>query len=98
MGIAKNRKVSIDGREYVQVQKLQIPDQRLVVHLKQFGRVKVFQKTFKNEGESTTLCIYLTWMSSFLHSRTSNDCIQFIEGLSATTGLLSKSVALKDLW
>lgn len=55
VGIAKNRKVSIDGREYVQVQQLQIPESGLVVRLKQFGRVKVFQKTFKNEGATKNL-------------------------------------------
>jgi uncharacterized protein YlbG (UPF0298 family) len=49
MGVAKNRKVSINGQEYVQLQKLDIPEQGLVVYLKKFGQVKVFQKTFKNE-------------------------------------------------
>lgn len=51
MGIAKNRTVSIKPGEYTQVQNLEIPETGLMVHLKKFGRVKVFQKTFKNAGE-----------------------------------------------
>ncbi len=51
MGIAKNRKVSIQLGEYTKVQELPIPDNGLVVHLKNFGKVKVFRKTFKNEVE-----------------------------------------------
>ncbi len=49
MGIAKNRSCSINGRDYTQVQNLEIPEQGLIVHLKSFGKVKVFQKLFKNE-------------------------------------------------
>ena len=48
-GIAKNRQVAINGGKYTQVQKLEIPDKGLVVHLKEFGYVKVFCRTFKNE-------------------------------------------------
>ncbi len=51
MGIAKNRKVSISQGLYVQVQELEIPDSGIVVHLKKFGQVKVFRKTFKNERD-----------------------------------------------
>jgi Transposase DDE domain len=49
MGVAKNRSCSINGQNYVQVQHLEIPDEGLVVHLKSFGRVKVFRSTFKNK-------------------------------------------------
>ena len=49
MGIAKNRKVLIPGGEFTQVQNLEIPEQGLLVHLKKFGQVKVFRRTFKNE-------------------------------------------------
>ena len=49
MGIAKNRKVSIPDGEFTQVQNLEIPEQGLLVHLKKFGQVKVFRRTFKNE-------------------------------------------------
>ncbi len=58
MGIAKNRKVSLDGIEYTQVKNLKIPDTGLVVHLKNFGRVKVFRRTFKNEAER----YYITYL------------------------------------
>ncbi len=51
LGIAKNRKVSINGRDYTQVKKLDIPDEGLVVYLKSFGQVKVFRRIFKNEDE-----------------------------------------------
>ncbi|MBD1805846.1 transposase [Microcoleus sp. FACHB-SPT15] len=51
MGIAKNRKVSVQPGVYTQVQELLIPDNGLVVYLKNFGKVKVFRKTFKNEVE-----------------------------------------------
>jgi uncharacterized protein YlbG (UPF0298 family) len=50
MGIAKNRKISIPGGEFTQVKNLEIPEQGLVVHLKKFGQVKVFRRTFKNEA------------------------------------------------
>lgn len=42
LGIAKNRKVSLDGLEYTQVKNLKIPDQGLVVYLRNFGREKLF--------------------------------------------------------
>jgi hypothetical protein len=51
MGVAKNRKVSINGRDYTQIQNVEIPDEGLMVHLKNFGQVKVFRKTFKNEDK-----------------------------------------------
>jgi len=49
MGIAKNRKFTINGQKSIQVQALEIPDEGLVVHLKKFGDVKVFRQTFKTE-------------------------------------------------
>lgn len=58
MGIAKNRKVSLNGFEYTQVKNLEIPDGGLVVHLKNFGRVKVFRRSFKNEAER----YYITYL------------------------------------
>jgi hypothetical protein len=51
MGIAKNRSCSIDGRNYTQVQNFEIPNEGLVLHLKSFGKVKGFLKTFKNEDK-----------------------------------------------
>jgi hypothetical protein len=49
MGIAKNRQVAVNNSKYTQVQNLVIPPEGLVVHLKEFGYVKVFRRTFKNE-------------------------------------------------
>ncbi len=51
MGIAKNRQVSLVLGQYTQVSQLDIPSEGLVVYLKQFGLVKVFRKTFKNDVE-----------------------------------------------
>ncbi len=58
MGIAKNRSCSINGRDYTQVQNIEIPEEGLIVHLKSFGKVKVFQKVFKN-GEPRYYIIFL---------------------------------------
>ena len=49
-GIAKNRSCSVDGKNFTQVQNLEITETGLVVHLKSFGQVKVFRKSFKNEA------------------------------------------------
>ena len=51
MGVAKNRSVSINARDYTQVKNLKIPDEGLVVYLKNFGKVKVFRRSFKNEDK-----------------------------------------------
>jgi len=48
-GIAKNRSCSVDGKNFTQVQNLEIPETGLMVYLKKFGQVKVFRKSFKNE-------------------------------------------------
>ncbi|MCC5633828.1 transposase [Nostoc sphaeroides CHAB 2801] len=48
-GIAKNRLCSVDGKNYTQVQNIEIPENGLIVHLKKFGQVKVFRRNFKNE-------------------------------------------------
>ena len=58
MGIAKNRKVSTDSKNYTQVKHLKIPDQGLVINLKNFGQVKVFRSIFKNEVER----YYITYL------------------------------------
>jgi hypothetical protein len=45
-----NRLVTVEkGEKYVQVQSLDIPQDGLIVYLKQVGRVKVFRTVFKNE-------------------------------------------------
>lgn len=48
-GIAKNRPCSVDGKNFTQVQNLEIPETGLMVHLRNFGQVKVFGRSFKNE-------------------------------------------------
>ncbi|MCL6755263.1 transposase, partial [Nostoc sp. CCCryo 231-06] len=48
-GIAKNRLCSVDGKNFTQVQNLEIPENGLIVYLKKFGQVKVFRRIFKNE-------------------------------------------------
>lgn len=49
MGIAKNRLVAVTPGKYTAVKNLEIPPPGRVVHLKNFGQVKVFQKQFKND-------------------------------------------------
>ncbi len=45
-----NRLIALEkGGEYVQVQSLDIPQDGLIVYLKQVGSVKVFRTVFKNE-------------------------------------------------
>ncbi len=45
-----NRLVSLErGEKYVQVQSLDIPQDGLIIYLKQVGQVKVFRTVFKNE-------------------------------------------------
>ncbi|MGD1950119.1 MAG: transposase [Leptolyngbyaceae cyanobacterium] len=48
-GIADNRKVSLERGKLMQVKSLEIPELGLVVYLKEFGWVKVFCQSFKNE-------------------------------------------------
>jgi hypothetical protein len=48
-GIAENRLCSVDGQTFTPIQNLEIPEEGLIVYLKNFGRVKVFRRRFKNE-------------------------------------------------
>lgn len=48
-GIAKNRSCSVDGKNFTQIQNLEIPETGLIVYLKKFGQVKVFRRSLKNE-------------------------------------------------
>ncbi len=57
--IAKNRSCSVDGKNFTQVQNLEIPEVGLIVHLKNFGQVKVFRRSFKNE----TYRYYIMYLS-----------------------------------
>lgn len=47
--LKSNRKVSVEKNQFVQVQTLDIPQQGLIVYLKEVGWVKVFRTRFKNE-------------------------------------------------
>jgi len=40
---------SVEGKNFTQVENLEIPENGLIVHLKKFGQVKVFRRIFKNE-------------------------------------------------
>lgn len=57
-GIEKNRTVSNEPRKYCQVRTLEIPDEGLVTHLKEFGLIKLFRKDFKKE-DSRHYILYL---------------------------------------
>lgn len=48
-GVEKNRTVSNEPGKYCQVSTLEIPDEGLVTHLREFGFVKLFRKVFKKE-------------------------------------------------
>lgn len=48
IGIAKNRQVSIKKGKYQPVESLDIKENGTIVYLKDFGKVKVFKKHFKN--------------------------------------------------
>ncbi len=48
-GIEKNRTVSNEARKYSQVGTLEISDEGLTTHLKEFGFIKLFRKVFKKE-------------------------------------------------
>ena len=53
MGRAKNRQEAITPGKYTAVKNLEIPPEWQVVHLKDFGRVKVFQQRFTNALRDT---------------------------------------------
>jgi len=49
VGVAKNRLCSINDQEYSKISTFTIPENGLIVYLKNFVQVKVFTKNFKNE-------------------------------------------------
>lgn len=57
-GIEKNRTVSNEPHKYCQVSTLEIADEGLVTHLKEFGFIKLFRKDFKKE-DSRHYILYL---------------------------------------
>lgn len=58
LGIEKNRTVSNHPQDYRQVKSLEIPEEGLVTHLKEFGFVKLFRLVFKKE-DSRHYILYL---------------------------------------
>ncbi len=48
-GVEKNRTVSNEPGKYCHVSSLEIPDEGLVTHLREFGFIKLFRKVFKKE-------------------------------------------------
>jgi hypothetical protein len=48
-GVEKNRTVSNEPRKYCQVSSLEIPNEGLVTHLREFGFIKLFRKDFKKD-------------------------------------------------
>jgi hypothetical protein len=57
-GIEKNRTVSNEPHKYCQVGTLDIPEEGLRTHLKEFGFIKLFRKDFKKE-DSRHYILYL---------------------------------------
>lgn len=57
-GVEKNRTVSDKPGKYHQVSSLEIPDEGLITHLKEFGFIKLLRKDFK-KGDSRHYILYL---------------------------------------
>ena len=57
-GIEKNRTVSSEPGKYSQVRTIEISEQGLITHLREFGFVKLFRKDFKKE-DSRHYILYL---------------------------------------
>lgn len=57
-GVEKNRTVSNEPGKYCQVSILEIPDEGLITHLREFGLIKLFRKVFKKE-DSRHYILYL---------------------------------------
>jgi hypothetical protein len=57
-GVEKNRTVSNEPGKYCQVSAIEIPDEGLITHLREFGFIKLFRKDFKKE-DSRHYILYL---------------------------------------
>lgn len=57
-GVEKNRTVSREPGKYQQVRALSIPDEGLIIYLKEFGFIKLLRKDFK-KGDSRHYILYL---------------------------------------
>ena len=57
-GVEKNRTVSNEPGKYHQVNSLEIPDEGLITHLKEFGLIKLLRKDFrKGDSRHYILCL-----------------------------------------
>jgi hypothetical protein len=72
-GIEKNRTVSNEPRKYCQVSSLEIPQEGLRTHLREFGFIRLFRKYFKKE-DSRHYIFYLPDKDA-LHKITQNEFI-----------------------
>jgi hypothetical protein len=52
VGLAKNRSVRTNKGKYVRIDSLDIPEDGLIVELKNFGEVKVFKRVFAHRNYS----------------------------------------------
>ncbi len=57
-GVEKNRTVSNEPSKYCQVRSLDIPEEGVITHLREFGCIKLFRKDFKKE-DSRHYILYL---------------------------------------
>ncbi|VEP16683.1 transposase [Hyella patelloides LEGE 07179] len=57
-GVEKNRTISNEPGKYYQVSSLEIPDEGLITHLKEFGLIKLLRKDFR-KGDSRHYILYL---------------------------------------
>ncbi|NJO30872.1 MAG: transposase [Richelia sp. SL_2_1] len=73
-GVEKNRTVSNEPGKYCQVKVLDIPDEGLITHLREFGFIKLFRKDFKKE-DSRHYILYLP----------SDECLTTEESLKQVT-------------
>ena len=92
MGIAKNRQVSVTPGKYISVSNLTIPDDGLLVYLKEFGQVKVFRKKFKNETER----YYIVFVSNLEEIKELNR-LDFVDLHSTHWGIECYHRAIKQL-
>ena len=66
-GVEKNRTVSSEPGKYQQVRALSIPDEGLIIHLKEFGFIKLLRKDFKKRRLSTLYSILTRFRQTGKH-------------------------------
>lgn len=93
VGIAKNRQVKIKGGKYQRVEELEIPDNGLIVTLKEFGKSKIFKRTFKHGS-----CRYYATFRSDESELMNWNRFDFRELQTIHWGIECYHRALKQLW